>query len=238
MQKGHPTFPESIQRSLALQAFLRGLLPERLNHHVRLTAPETIEEALLEAERADAVICGPFRLTPSTTHRVRATGAEGEDSEDDSSHQACAAQPFDRCLRCQDQGHLVCYRPPTKNNSYELLETACNECNDLKKYELILLGDFNTNVRNALVDFLTNFNRLFGLKQLISEPTRSCPTSESTINLIMVSDHEKISQSGIIDIGLSDHTVIYCTRKLTEVPLTSGVVSYGLPRLEPRMYFL
>lgn len=121
----------------------------------------------------------------------------------------------------------VCYRPPKQNNFYELSEMVCNECNNFKKYELILLGDFNTNVqmparKNALVDSLTNFNSLFGLKPLISKPTRSCPTSVSTIDLIMVSDHEKISQSGIIDIGLSDHTVIYCTRKTTKVPLTQN----------------
>ena len=38
----------------------------------------------------------------------------------------------------------------------------------------------------------------------------------STIDLILVSDIEKSSQSGVIDIGISDHSLIFCTRKQTK----------------------
>ena len=38
--------------------------------------------------------------------------------------------------------------------------------------------------------------------------------SKTTIDLILASDYTNISQSGVIDIGLSDHCMIYCTRKL------------------------
>ena len=38
--------------------------------------------------------------------------------------------------------------------------------------------------------------------------------SKTTIDLILASDYINISQSGVIDIGLSDHYMIYCTRKL------------------------
>ena len=58
--------------------------------------------------------------------------------------------------------------------------------------QCVVLGDFNTNVMNLskndpLVTAMCNLERMFGLTQLISEPTRVCTTSESIIDLIFVS---------------------------------------------------
>ena len=55
---------------------------------------------------------------------------------------------------------------------------------------------------------------MFGLTQLIKDPTRICKSTQSTIDLILVSDKENITQSGVIEYSLSDHFLIYCTRKL------------------------
>ena len=53
------------------------------------------------------------------------------------------------------------------------------------------------------------------MKQVITEPTRITYTSsETAIDLICTSDVENISQSGVLRIKLSDHKVIFCTRKL------------------------
>ena len=52
------------------------------------------------------------------------------------------------------------------------------------------------------------------LKQLITEPTRVCNNSESAIDLILVTDHEKVCQSGVLNVGISDHLITYCTRKV------------------------
>ena len=38
-------------------------------------------------------------------------------------------------------------------------------------------------------------------------------TTSSTIDLRLVSDVDKISQSGVIDVGKSDQSLIFCTRK-------------------------
>ena len=48
---------------------------------------------------------------------------------------------------------------------------------------------------NVLVNVPSNFERLFGFKQFIIEPTRLCNNIESTIDLIQVTDHEKVSQA-------------------------------------------
>ena len=75
----------------------------------------------------------------------------------------------------------VCYRPPKQNDFYELLEQSCAGGHIFVEHEIILLGDFNTNVmlkKNSLVSALRNFQRMFGFKQLITEPTRVCARSE------------------------------------------------------------
>ena len=69
---------------------------------------------------------------------------------------------------------------------------------------------------NVLVNALRNFEHAFGLKQLIVEPTRVCINKASAIDLILVSDPEKVCQSGVLlCVGISDHLLTYCTRKVT-----------------------
>ena len=55
---------------------------------------------------------------------------------------------------------------------------------------------------------------LIGLKQLIEEPIPVCTNSESSIYQILVSDHEKVCQSGVLSVGISVHVLTYCTRKV------------------------
>ena len=55
---------------------------------------------------------------------------------------------------------------------------------------------------------------MFHFNHLISEPTRICASSSTTIDLILVSDSDKFSQSGVKYLFFCDHSMIYCTRKL------------------------
>jgi hypothetical protein len=57
---------------------------------------------------------------------------------------------------------------------------------------------------------------MFHFKQFINEHTRVCHTSTSTIDNIIVSDVDKIFQSGVLSTCFSDHFTIYCTRKVTK----------------------
>ena len=58
---------------------------------------------------------------------------------------------------------------------------------------------------------------LFGLKQLIKCPTRVTCNRSSILEHILTSFPDRVSQSGIIDIGISDHQLIYCTRKTARI---------------------
>ncbi|MGH0132156.1 UNVERIFIED_CONTAM: hypothetical protein FKN15_034862 [Acipenser sinensis] len=55
-RKGYPTFTAEAQEDLATEAFLRGLTPESLRQHVRLSAPTSLELALKQAKVVEEVL--------------------------------------------------------------------------------------------------------------------------------------------------------------------------------------
>ena len=57
------------------------------------------------------------------------------------------------------------------------------------------------------------------LLQLISLPTRITRFTLRLIDHILTNSSHKITQSGIIDVTLSDHQLIYCTRKINRAKL-------------------
>ena len=66
---------------------------------------------------------------------------------------------------------------------------------------------------NKYQEFLSNF----GLKQLIKSPTRITCNTSSLIDHVLTNADNKVSQSGVLDTGLSDHQMIFCTRKLSKI---------------------
>ena len=51
-------------------------------------------------------------------------------------------------------------------------------------------------------------------------PTRVTDQTATLIDHILTNSPDKVSQSGVMDLGLSDHDLIYCTRK-TPLPKSS-----------------
>ena len=103
----------------------------------------------------------------------------------------------------------------------------------LKKSEVYFLGDFNTNLllnnkfllkENQSFDFrslnsplVSKYKELcqtFSLEEIIQEPTRVTCTTSSLLDHILTNNGWKVSQKGVINVGLSDHQLIYCTRKI------------------------
>ena len=56
--------------------------------------------------------------------------------------------------------------------------------------------------------------QLFGFEQIINEPTRVTENCFSIIDRILCNKPENIVKSGSICVGLSDHNIIYCCRKI------------------------
>ena len=68
---------------------------------------------------------------------------------------------------------------------------------------------------------MMNVEYVFGLKHLITELTRICNNSESAIDLILVTDYEKVCQSGVLSDAISDHLITYSTRKVNRAPVNN-----------------
>ena len=96
------------------------------------------------------------------------------------------------------------------------------------------LGDFNINlfvngniilinppvIKRTQIYSLKNYHEycaLFGLKQLIKCPTHVSCNSSSIIDHVLASFSDRFSKSGVIDVGILDHQLIYCTRNLQEL---------------------
>ena len=60
---------------------------------------------------------------------------------------------------------------------------------------------------------------MHGLEQLIKSTTRVTCTTSSLTDHILTTFPERASQQGIIDVGLSDHQLIFCTRKISSTKL-------------------
>ena len=60
------------------------------------------------------------------------------------------------------------------------------------------------------------FCSLYGLEQLIKSPTQVTCSTSSLIDHILTTFPERVSQQ---DVGLSDHELIYCTRKFLRTKL-------------------
>ena len=106
---------------------------------------------------------------------------------------------------------------------------------NLKETEVYFLGDFNINVlvndkfvlkENQSLDFgnlncalMSKYKELcqtFPLKEITQEPTCITGTSSSLLDHILTNAGWKISQKGVIDVGLSDHQLIYCTQNFKD----------------------
>ena len=128
----------------------------------------------------------------------------------------------------------IIYRPPSQSEFLEIINTHFSKL-DTNNNEIYILGNFNINLylNNSYI-FLKNyllqsqsitsdikkyyeFCAMFGLKQLIEVPTRVTCSSSTIIDHILASFPNRVSQQGVIDDGLSDHQIVYCTRKISRI---------------------
>ena len=121
----------------------------------------------------------------------------------------------------------ILYRPPDQSKFLDKLSTAISRSNTFDNQEVYILGDLNINLINKQKHIPNGIKRykefcsLYGLEQLISTPTRVTMNSSSILDHILTNSTDRVSQSGVIDTGLSDHQLIYCTRKITRTKFNS-----------------
>ena len=108
------------------------------------------------------------------------------------------------------------YRPPQGNakNCIDMIENALSNV-DLQKVEIILMGDLNLDLldkNNKFAKELVNPLKQMGLRQLIKEPTRYSHSKDSCLDLVFTNSNI-IARSGVGNINISDHQMVFATRK-------------------------
>ena len=109
---------------------------------------------------------------------------------------------------------LCWYRPP--NSSITLFDDFEKIIQNVDNSNMpyCVLGDLNCDVQNSPIP--NHSKRLLGImesydcRQLIEKPTRVAQTSSTTVDLIFSNCSEKITESGVIEVSMTDHYMIYC----------------------------
>ena len=103
------------------------------------------------------------------------------------------------------------YRPPGVSDMWfdslvGMLDKVAQE-----QLMVVLMGDFNCNMLRAgsHTEKLAMVMSEYGMKQMICDPTRVTQTSDTMIDLLFCSNSDEIIQSGCLELGMSDHEMIY-----------------------------
>ena len=132
----------------------------------------------------------------------------------------------------------IVYRPPSQTSFLEKMNEHFYKLVTINK-ETYILHDFNINlhlnnkyifeecstiVSNTFPYDVRKYQEccnVFNLKQLISCPARISCSSSTIIDHVLASCADRVSQKGIIDIEISDHQLIFCTRKTLKTKTAS-----------------
>ena len=100
-------------------------------------------------------------------------------------------------------------RPPNSPvRLYSHLENLIGKL-DLTNFDFFLWGDINADMATTKSDNnarqLNNVANIYGLHQLINEPTRITDKPSSLIDLIYTNSPERVVYSGVAHVGISDH---------------------------------
>ena len=111
------------------------------------------------------------------------------------------------------------YRPPCSPT--DLFSSCDSFIGNLDSLDLAyyLFGDLNCNLASPTPDAntlrLLEISDLYGLKQLINEPTRVTESSFTLIDLIYTNYTDRVGCSGVSHMAISDHSLVYIYRKLS-----------------------
>ena len=128
----------------------------------------------------------------------------------------------------------IIYQPSSQSEFLEIINTHFSKL-DTNNNEIYILGDFNINFylnnsyifeKNNLLqsqsipsDIKNTMNSVqcLVLNKLIEVPTHVTCSSSTIIDHILASFPNRVLQQGVIDDRLSDHQIIYCTRKISKI---------------------
>ena len=125
------------------------------------------------------------------------------------------------------------YRPPSSNHQYLENIIDCIENANKVTTDIIMLGDLNLKFNVAdveLKNLCVYLQSILGARQLITSPTRVTATSSTIIDHIYTTIPEKHVKSGVIELSISDHYLIYTvlnSKYVTRSPKEIKIRSYS-----------
>jgi hypothetical protein len=119
------------------------------------------------------------------------------------------------------------YRPPSSNASFmDDLENYFHILDEQDK-ELILTGDLNCDLSLPVLQShsrrLMDILELFQMNQVITAATRITGNTDSLLDIIATNRPDKVKESGVFHLGISDHSLVYMCLKIS------------LPREKPKI---
>ena len=83
-----------------------------------------------------------------------------------------------------------------------------------------------------------NIFDIYNLSQTIAEPTRITNTSQTLIDLCITNNLDKVKASGVLSLGISDHSLVYLIRKCTyhKAPVNAFVEKRNFKNFNERAY--
>ena len=122
------------------------------------------------------------------------------------------------------------YRPPSSLPKFfddfeKLIKAIDNE-----NKEMYILGDLNCNMlktdkdANIPTKKIKSLYELYQLTQMIDEATRVTLATSSLIDHIVTNKPEKISDSGVIHTGISDHSLVFAIRKISVIDKQENIL--------------
>ena len=115
----------------------------------------------------------------------------------------------------------ACYRSPGKCKITDFIPACATAAERMyvKRKEIMFIGDFNMNMLespdnpNGPNKDLTNFMEQFCLTNVIHEAKRTTNCSSTLLDIILTSHPERLATSGILQVGISDHDLIFVVKK-------------------------
>ena len=69
---------------------------------------------------------------------------------------------------------------------------------------------------------LKSITDIYGLQQLVTEPTRITPTSTTLVDVVYTNCPDKVVCSGVRHVSISDHSIVLAYRELSMNGMSNG----------------
>ena len=113
---------------------------------------------------------------------------------------------------------ISAYRPPNAEDEFfSLLELIIQKLDGEGK-EILIMGDLNCDLLSKSLErhcrHLLSLCEVYQFSQLIEQPARITETTQTLIDVILTNNPSRIVSSGVIQLGISDHNLVYAIRKI------------------------